>query len=308
MNPKPTMLRFSYLLNSGARETMNVPLTSATQTTLPPGYVRVCGENQSHTFSSTVPVDVAYGEAGGYTFRQGVTGTIKFNNATFGDPLEGTIKSGFFRPRAPFEVKSLASGQICIAAYPERFAAFLSTIGAAGVSANNSLVVNVDYSNTGLNDPEYNPAFDQLSPTDNDYGMILKECGNLTSFTKGFSLVTNLRLYIGDDFNVVPTAPPTGYTPVGSFYPPCSLFTPEKRYGVDVNPFNVVVGGQIGSLASESDSTAVRPLDSKTMSGSAIAAENITVNLRPITHPAELPPITMMNWLVLLEERRSEYH
>jgi hypothetical protein len=29
------------------------------------------------------------------------------------------------------------------------------------------------------------------------------------------------------------------------------------------------------------------------------------MNLRPITHPAELPPITMMNWLVVLEEKRK---
>ena len=43
------------------------------------------------------------------------------------------------------------------------------------------------------------------------------------------------------------------------------------------------------------------------MSGTAIAPSQITVNLRPIVHPAELPPITMMNWLVVLEERRREY-
>jgi hypothetical protein len=32
------------------------------------------------------------------------------------------------------------------------------------------------------------------------------------------------------------------------------------------------------------------------------------VNLKPIKHPAELPPITMMNWLVVLEERRKEFY
>ena len=29
--------------------------------------------------------------------------------------------------------------------------------------------------------------------------------------------------------------------------------------------------------------------------------------IHQITHPAELPPITMMNWLVLIEERRGEF-
>jgi hypothetical protein len=305
-NNTPTRLRFSYLLGSGARKTETMILDSSFQSTLPDGYVSVCNENQSYTFSTTVPVDVAYGKPGGFAFKRGVTGTITFNNATFGDPLVGTTKLGYWRPMAPFEIKSLASGQKCVAVYPERIPAFLTTIGAANSTVNNSLVVNVDYSTTGLNDAaKYKP---NIPCTMNDYGVILKECANFTSYPKGFSLVTNLRLYIGDDFNVVPGTPPTGYTPTGTYYPPCSLFAPEKRYGVDVDPFSVVLGGQIGSLASDTVSTAIRPLDSKNMSGTAIAGSQITVNLRPIVHPAELPPITMMNWLVVLEERRKEFH
>jgi hypothetical protein len=76
---------------------------------------------------------------------------------------------------------------------------------------------------------------------------------------------------------------------------------------VEVDPFGVNVGGQVGSLASDTDTNPVRPLDSKNMSGNAIAPNRITVNLRPIRHPAELPPITMTNWLVVLEERRREF-
>ncbi len=319
-NANPTMLRFQYYLPGGTRASMNMPLTNATQVTLPPGYVEVCNENQSYPFSSTVPVDVAYGKPGGFTFRQGVTGTITFDNATFGDPLVGTGKKGYWRPRAPFEVKTLASGQICVAVYPERIPAFLTLIGAAaagpgGTAApnyNNSLVVNVDYSTTGLNNPSYKPVIPCRDIF--DYGVILKECANLSPFSRGFSLVTNLRLYIGDDFNTTAGTPPSGYTPTGTYYPPCSLFAPEKRYGVEVDPLAVELGGQIGSLAkgdkvnsSDADPTMIRPLDSKNMSGGSLAAANITVNLRPITHPAELPPITMMNWLVLLEERRKEF-
>lgn len=305
-NNTPTMFKFQYYLASGSRTSMSIPQNGAILTTLPPGFVRVCNENQSYTFSSTTPVDVAYGESGGYTFKRGITGPITFNNSTFGDPLVGTPKGGFWRPRAPFEVKTLASGQNCVAVYPERLPAFLTTIGAANSTVNNSLVVNVDYSTTGLNNvSKYKP---NIPCTANDYGVILKECANFTGYPKGFSLVTNLRLYIGDDFNVVPGTPPTGYTPAGTYYPPCSLFAPEKRYGVDVDPFSVVLGGQIGSLASDTVTTAIRPLDSKNMSGTAIAGSQITVNLRPIVHPAELPPITMMNWLVVLEERRKEFY
>jgi hypothetical protein len=178
-------------------------------------------------------------------------------------------------------------------------------MGAASPAINHSLVVNVDYSVTGLNNPLMRPS---IPCTDNDYGLILSECADLTAFTKGFSLVTNLRLYIGDDFNVMAATPPSGYTPSGTYYPPCSLFAPERRYGVDADPFAVALSGQIGSLASDSEINPVRPLDSKNLSGSAMAANRISVNLRPIHHPAELPPITMMNWLILLEERRNEFN
>jgi hypothetical protein len=302
INPTPTMLRFGYLLPNGNRATMNMPLTSAVMTSLPPGYVKICNENQSYTFAS--PVDVAYGASGGFTFRSGLSGTINFNNATFGDPLVGTFKGGYWRPRAPTSVRSLPNGNLCITVYPERIPALLAAIGAAGPSINHSLVVNVDYTVTGLNDPSKRPS---IPCTNNDYGVILGECADLSAFTKGFSLVTNLRLYIGDDFNTVPTTPPAGFTSTDDYFPPCSLFAPEKRYGVEVDPYSVTLGGQIGSLASESVTNPVRPLDSTALSGASIASDKITVNLRPIRHPAELPPITMMNWLVVLEERRKEY-
>jgi hypothetical protein len=310
-DPTPTMLRFSYFQTNGTRASVNIPLTAAVQTTLPAGYVKICDENQSYTFAT--PVDVAYGVSGGFTFRQDLSGTIAFNNNTFGDPKVGTFKAGYWRPRGPTEIKTLASGQKCLTVYPERIPALLTSMGAASPAINNSLVVNVDYSSSGLNNAaKYKP---YIPCTDTDYGVILRECGNLTPFTKGFSLVTNLRLYIGDDFNTSATTPPSGYTPpvtaanpTGSYFPPCSLFSPEKRYGVDVNPFAVDLRGQIGSLASDTVSTAVRPLDSKNLSGIAIDPSQITVNLSPITHPAQLPPITMMNWLIVLEERRKEFY
>ncbi len=309
-NLTPTMLRFQYYQTNGTRATMQMPLNSAILTSLPPGYVKICDENQSYTFADAV--DVAYGVSGGFTFRQGLSGTINFNNSTFGDPKVGTFKGGYWRPRAPFEIQALAGGQTCVAVYPQRIPGFLNTINAANSATNNSLVVNVDYSVTGLNNVNRKPL---IPCTSNDYGLIVKECGDLTGFTKGFSLVTNLRLYIGDDFNIVPATPPSGYTPAvtasnptGRYMPPCSLFSPEKRYGVDVDPFAVSLSGQIGSLASDSVANAIRPLDSKSVSGVNIGADRITVNLSPLRHPAELPPITMMNWLVLLEERRNEFY
>ena len=303
INKTPTVLRFSYL-KSGARQDLTLPLTTGVATGLPAGYIYACAENGTYNFGTAV-VDLAYGMNGTYAYQTGMTGSITFNNARFGDPLYGVVKAGYFRPSFPFEIKSLASGKTCIAVYPKRFAAFLTALTADSTATNNSLVVNVDYTvATGsafLTKPS-------IPCTDLDYGLILQECNDLTSFTKGFSLVSNLRTYLGDDFNVVSATPPSGYTPTGLYYPPCSLFVPEKRYGVTIDPFGINLSGQVGSLVSETASTPVRPLDSRLLSGTALTADRITVNLRPISHPADLPPITMMNWLVLLEERRSEFY
>ena len=307
----PTALRFSYS-KAGVRQELNLSLITGVATGLPVGYIYCCAEDATYNFGTAV-VDVAYGKNGTYAYQTGVTGSITFNNARFGDPLVGTVKAGYYKPSYPFEKKTLASNKNCIAVYPQRFAAFLVALNGDKTAVNNSLVVNVDYTSIGPTCP----VCPRTNPCDeSDPGLILQECADLTSFSKGFSIVTNLRTYIGDDFNIVevPKPWPTGYTPaitltnpLGKYYPPCSLFAPEKRYGVDIDPFAVKMAGQIGSLASETNSTPVRPMDSKKMSGNAFASNAITVNLRPITHPCELPPITMKNWLVVLEERRREF-
>ena len=299
----PTVLRFSYF-KAGVRNDLTIPLTAGVATGSPVGYLYACEENSTYNFGTTV-VDLAYGKNGTYAYQTGLTGSITFNNARFGDPLVGTVKTGYFKPSYPFEIKSLPAGNTCIAIYPKRLPAFLTALGADGTAVNSSLVVNVDYTAATGSALLTKPS---IPCTDLDYGLILQECNDLTAFTKGFSLVTNLRLYIGDDFNVVATTPPSGYTPTGLYYPPCSIFAPEKRYGVDKDPFGVSLSGQIGSLASDTNTDPVRPLDSKILSGTTLAASRIHADLRPITHPADLPPISMMNWLVLLEERKGEYY
>jgi len=302
-NQTPTVLRFSYL-KAGIRKDLEMPLATNPANGLPEGYILACGQDQTYDFGTAV-VDLAYGGGTDFAFQTAMTGSITFNNARFGDPLPGVTKTGYFKPSYPFEVKSLASSKICIAIYPVRFSAFLSALQADPTAVNHSLVVNVDYSAaTGsvfLTKP-------QIPCSDLDYGVILLESANLASFTKGFSLVTNLRLYFGDDFNTTPVTPPVGYNSAGLYFPPCSIFTPEKRYGVEFDPSGVKFTGQIGSVASEMASVPVRPLDTKMLSGTSMTASQIHVNLCPISHPANLPPISMMNWLVVLEERRSQFY
>lgn len=205
----------------------------------------------------------------------------------------------------PFESKILPStGQICIAVNPQRLPAFLALLGADPVTINNSLVVNVD--DTGSGPTFFTRAQKPAIPCrDDDLGVVLQESGDLTPFTTGFSFVTNMRVYFGDNFNITPRT--VGMTN----YPPCSVFTPEKRYGVDINQFSVTLGGQIGSLAkaervdnNEAPLPTVSPLDSRNRAGELLPADKVTVNLTSINNTADLPPICMMNWLVLLEEIR----
>ncbi len=60
-------------------------------------YIQCSAENQSATFSS--PTDLAFGANGHYSFKHAFTGTITFNNASFGgDPIPNTAKGGYYRP------------------------------------------------------------------------------------------------------------------------------------------------------------------------------------------------------------------
>jgi Cellulase (glycosyl hydrolase family 5) len=64
------------------------------------GYARafnsVAGENGS--YAATVPVEAAFGASGSYFYNWGTSGTINFNNATWGDPISGTVKGGYVMP------------------------------------------------------------------------------------------------------------------------------------------------------------------------------------------------------------------
>jgi len=299
----PTELRFSYYKN-GVRETLTLPLLTSGVAGLPAGYLFACNEDQIYNFGSSV-VDLAFGANGNFGYEAGATGNVTFNVARFGDPAIGYAKTGFFRPSYPFEVRTLDTGKICIVVYPQRFEDFLEAINADDTSINHSLVVNVDYTaatgSVNLDKPG-------IPCSDFDYGVIIEESSDMTSFPKGFSLVTNMRVYFGDDFNTVeyPADPPNGFLPNKKYYPPVSIFAPEKRYGVEIDPYAVNVSGQIGSLAGQDDDV-VRPLDSTKASGDAYTADRLTINLDKIVHPASLPPITMKNWLITVEEIRNEF-
>lgn len=58
-----------------------------------PKMEKVAEEGQTLTFNT--PVDLVYGANNHYAYKRGVTGSITFDSATFGDPRVGGVKAGY---------------------------------------------------------------------------------------------------------------------------------------------------------------------------------------------------------------------
>jgi hypothetical protein len=205
-------------------------------------------------------------------------------------------------PAFPFHVENSASGRPCVAIYLERLATYLVTKNAADFDINKSISVNVDY----VNNPSIaKPPFPSFG---GDMAVMLLDAKDLTGYTDGFSMVTNMRLIIADDVNIIPTTTPAGViVPDGeSYYPPISFFAPEKRYGDSSIPLKIDIEGQIGSLR-KGNTTPTRIADFKSGVADEIVPGNIHANLKSITHPAALPPINMMNWMVVVREIHPKF-
>ncbi|MBT8037478.1 MAG: hypothetical protein KJO21_08030 [Verrucomicrobiae bacterium] len=202
----------------------------------------------------------------------------------------------------PFHVESSTMGRPCIAIYLDQLAAYLATKNAAHFDINKSISINVDYiNNLSIAKPPF-PSFG------GDMAVMLLGAKDLTSYTEGFSLVTNMRLIIADDVNVTPTTPPSGViVPDGElYYPSISFFAPEKRYGDSSIALKIDIDGQLGSLAKD-NTTPTRIADLKSGIADEVVPENINANLKSIIHPAALPPINLMNWMVVVREIHPKY-
>ncbi len=230
----------------------------------------------------------------------GLDGTMVSETFSKGDNWPAAADAGGLA--FPFHVENSATGRPCIAIYMERLAAYLATKNAAQFDINKSISVNVDY----VNNPSIaKPPFPSFG---GDLAVMLMNAKDLTTYTDGFSIVTNMRLIIADDVNVTPTTAPAGViVPDGElYYPPVSFFSPEQRYGDSTIPLKIEVAGQLGSLA-KGNAAPTRIADFKSGVGDEIIPENIQANLMSITHPAALPPINMMNWMVVVREIHPKF-
>ena len=66
------------------------------------------------------------------------------------------------------------------------------------------------------------------------------------------------------------------------------------------------IEGQIGSLAKD-NADPVRVADLKSGVADEVIADNITATLKQLNHPAELPPVNMMNWMIVVREIHPKY-
>jgi hypothetical protein len=315
----------------------------------PDGFSRVAADGGSHSGAGQL-MDYAYGSEGtvgvgsnpntGYSFIYR-SDAMLFNESKMGNPGVA-FREGFARPAAPFRIRGINKDgnnkqSWGIEFEPMKLKAFLDAIRAtalpekrpAELDINNSISINVDTSSinsfyrlrnsAGIDSPSrFKVNLKDNAPMVLQYGVILKGCSNLTDFTKGFSLVTDMRLFVGDDFNAVTGVRPINYPAGKPYYVPCSLFAPQKRYGFDADATKIDVKGQMGSLADDRGNAvgtnfeSVRLLDSKQKSydpndptKGVMTSAQIKVNLFSITNINEVPPIMMKNWLITAEEIRN---
>lgn len=199
------------------------------------------------------------------------------------------VEDGIF----PFEITTSADATPQLEVYIDRLIVWLDSIDPGGAAVdfgiNHSLVVNVDYAQATVVDPS-------ASAIDTDLSLGIRGCNSLIAFTQGFSLVTNLRLYILSDLNQVGTA---SGSPA---FPPLSVFAPSIRYGDGGLSGSIEFNGRVGSLNTNS-ATGINPIEMKRSGQSNASAAGITANLTALTALNELPPINMMNWLVVIEKK-----
>lgn len=198
----------------------------------------------------------------------------------------------------PFQSDELDTTRNALIIHMDRLPAFINGLSnSGGMSKNNSLYI---FPRTGSSSVKI-PSIPSL---ESDMAVSLRGGRDLSEYTNGFSVVSRYRVYIADTLNNTPVTAPTnaGLPADHVFYPPFSIFAPEKRFGESLTVSQpITLKGQLHSLKTGSTDT-VNPLDLMAGNDEVVAANKITAELTALKSPAELPPVYLMNWLVTVEE------
>ncbi len=136
-------------------------------------------------------------------------------------------------------------------------------------------------------------------PDDDDIALVINGATDMTVWgNQGFSLVSNMRTYFDNDFNVVDRSSGAGR---GS-PPPVSIFTPEQRFST-LYIMDVDITGRIHVVHTETGES-VDPLEIRGRDGTVNDSSTSSFNLGQIKRVEDLPPIFFMNWLVVVRELR----
>lgn len=188
----------------------------------------------------------------------------------------------------------LPDGRPSISLDIEKIPQFLSIIAADDVTINNSIWIGPNY---GFNNVT------QAGNTPNDTVLLIEKSTDLSAFTNGLTIITPYTVYFADNFNNVPVVTPPPGIP-SPWYPPVSVYAPDKRFGIQNTSGKIQLDGQIGYLPDTSNTNTVNPLDLKDGGTDTVTPSNISATLRGVTRAEDLPPINAMSWLTVIEEVR----
>lgn len=208
------------------------------------------------------------------------------------------------------EVHNLPDGRRYLTLDLEILPEFLRQAGADDVTINNSLWIGSRYDHPGENrrgDP--NNSFDNRNippsnfPSDEtDFALIITNSADLSAYRNGLTIITPFRVYFADDFNTVPTTPPAGSGITGEWFPPVSVFAPEKRFGILDTSGRIEIKGQIGFMPDSGTGEDIHPLDLRDGGTNLVDASSISADLEEISRIEDLPPISSISWLTTIEE------
>jgi hypothetical protein len=211
------------------------------------------------------------------------TGTLP-NTETAGLPFHTTTTNS--QPVLVVNIGELADYLLNTAVTP---------ITAAQLAENHSIVVNAQYTTAGIENPQ------DASYAGVHMAVEMAGADDLSQFAaNGFSFITNYELHLLENVNTFGSNGVEGATPT----PPLSVYAPRIRYGQTSTSRIVTLTGSVGSLAENDASARAEVLDLKAVgAGNAISGQ-ISATLRPIANLSELPPINVMNWLVVIQKKR----
>lgn len=152
----------------------------------PAGYTYCAPENASFALPGTC--DVAYGANGSFNYLYGKTGTITFNNATFGDPIVNVAKAGFYKSSAP------AGNLIARNAGMKMTMQFQNSTG--GQYSNDRIYVAVIFLNSNGQWCHLTPSGAQVVITDADNGALTLDGRGYTNFFYKLSDISGFQMPI----------------------------------------------------------------------------------------------------------------